>query len=241
MHNCIQGMRFNFFCMRPFIFTLFILLSFYGCSRENGHAGNDEGMLEYEIKYPEDLQGQSVTAFLPSEMTTYIKGNNTLLKIKGGFGLYSLKYISKAAGDSCFTLFKLFDKKMYYPMNSHKTLFVFRELGKPNIKLIKDSIKIIAGFNCNKAVISFQNPKLKPIEVYYTKEIGVKKPNINTPFEDIPGTMMEFNFFYKSLSFNLKAVKFTPVEIDDSEFNVPPDYKLATEGEIEGFIETLLQ
>ncbi|NPA36297.1 MAG: hypothetical protein GXO47_05555 [Chlorobi bacterium] len=228
--------------MRPLFTALIFIVLTYGCTSENKRvSGKTEGVIEYEIKYPESLNSRGVTTFLPDKMTTSIKDNNTLLKINGGFGLYSLRYISKNSGDSCYTLFKLFDKKLYYPMGPHKSLFVFNELGKPKIKLVKDSVKVIAGFNCKKAIVYFSNPGIKPVLVYYTEEIGTKKPNINTPFESIPGTMLEFNFFYKTLSFNVKAVRFTPTAIDDSEFNIPSDYKLTNEKEIEGFIETLLQ
>lgn len=222
-----------------FIFTIFIIS---GCS-EKGKNGKTykEGKLEYKITYPKELQDQGMTALLPDEMITYFKDDNILLTIKGGFGLYNLKYLSRASGDTCYTLFKLFDNKLYAKLGEDQPLFVFKELGKPKITLIKDSVKEIAGFICKKAVISFPGNRFKSVDVYYTDEIGRKKPNINTPFENIPGVLMEFNFFYKNLSFNLKANKFTSLSLPVSYFNVPNGYKETSENEIEGFIATLLQ
>jgi len=206
----------------------------------NGRS-NKEGKLEYKIGYSEQLQSDGATTFLPNKMMSLFKEDKTLISIKGGFGLYNLKYISRASGDTCLTLFKLFDKKLYYPMNNKQTLFVFNELGSPGVKLYKDSTKMIAGFACKKAVISFPKREMRAIEAYYCDEIGRENPNKNTPFEKIPGVLMEFNFFYKELSFNLTAKKFTPLTVPESEFQIPKDYKKTTEKEIESFIGTLLQ
>jgi len=228
--------------MRPFFIFITVIIILTGCNDnvKNEHS-NKEGKLEYKIVYPEQLQSGSAIAFLPDKMTSLFKEDKILISIKGGFGLYNLKYISRASGDTCFTLFKLFDKKLYYPMDDKQTLFVFNELGRPDIKLLEDSVKMIAGFSCKKAVISFPKKGMRAIEAYYTEEIGKENPNKNTPFEKIPGVLMEFNFFYKSLSFNLTAQKFTPLTVTDADFQIPKDYKETTEEEIESFIATLLQ
>lgn len=228
--------------MRPFFIFITAIIIFTGCNDNvtNKH-NNKEGKLEYKIVYPEQLQSSSATAFLPDKMTSLFKEDKILLSIKGGFGLYNLKYISRASGDTCFTLFKLFDKKLYYPMDEKQTLFVFNELGRPNIKLFEDSVKTIAGFSCKRAIISFPQQNMRAIEAYYSEDIGKKNPNKNTPFEEIPGVLMEFNFFYKNLSFNLTAQKFTPLTIAEADFQIPKDYKETTEEEIESFIATLLQ
>jgi len=228
--------------MRPFFLFIFVIILTAGCS--NPPLNNKiytEGELDYSIIYPKQLNGQSSTTFLPDEMISYFKGDDVMMNIKGGFGLYHLKYISRAHGDTCFTLFKLFDKKMYFPMTRKQTLFFFKELGKPVIKLYEDSLKTIAGFKCKKAVISFPGSRLRSINAYYTQEIGRELPNANTPFEKIPGVLMEFNFFYKTLNFKVVAQKFTPVSISDSEFNVPAGYQETTQKEIETLISTLLQ
>jgi GLPGLI family protein len=138
-------------------------------------------------------------------------------------------------------MFKLFDKKMYFPMTNHQTLFFFKELGRPKVKLYEDSVRMIAGFNCKKAVISFPGSRMRSINAYYTLEIGRERPNANTPFEKIPGVLMEFNFFYNTLNFKVVAQKFKPVHIADSEFMVPDGYKETSQEEIESFISTLLQ
>ena len=126
-------------------------------------------------------------------------------------------------------------------MDKKQTLLIFNELGQPRIKLYKDSIKMIAGFPCKKATISFPKTNTRTMDIYYSEEIGKNKPNRNTPFEKIPGVLMQFNFFYKNLSFNLTAEKFTPLAIQESDFQIPKEYKETTEEEIESFIGTLLQ
>ena len=228
--------------MRSFIILISILFLFVGCNNSTEKTTDlTEGKLEYKIIYPKQFDKGKPATFLPSKMITIFKGNDIMMNIKGGLGLYHLKYISKAAGDTCFTLFKLFDKKLYYPMKHKQTLFVFKELGKPKIKLFEDSIKTIAGFLCKKAVISFPKNRIRPFNAYYTEEIGRKRPNVNTPFEKIPGILMEFNFFYKTLTFKVVASKFSPVRISHSEFNIPSGYKKTTQEDLESFITTLLQ
>ncbi len=228
--------------MRPFFILISVIIILTGCidNVKNEH-NNKEGKLEYKIIYSQQLLDEGTTTFLPDKMISIFKDDKMSLSIKGGFGLYYLKYISRASGDTCFTLFKLFDKKLYYPMDKKQTLFIFNELGEPDIKLYIDSIKMIAGFPCKKAIISFPKTNIRAIKAYYTEEIGKKDPNRNTPFKKIPGVLMEFNFFYKNLSFNLTAQKFTPLTMQESDFQIPEEYKETTEEEIESFIGTLLQ
>jgi len=237
----MEMQKINLF-MRPYLILFFLIFLIAGCSNPSEPDKiYTEGELDYSIIYPKQLNGQNSTTFLPDEMITFFKGDDVLMNIKGGFGLYHLKYISKSHGDTCFTLFKLFDKKMYFPMTNSQTLFFFKELGKPVIKLYEDSLKTIAGFVCKKAVISFPGSRIRSINAYYTQEIGREHPNANTPFEKIPGVLMEFNFFYKTLNFKVVAQKFKPMHIAYSEFMVPDGYKQTTQEEIESFITTLLQ
>ena len=179
--------------------------------------------------------------FLPTKMESTFKGKSYKASIKGDLSLYNLEYISKADGDSSMTLFRVFDKRMFHQHNKGENLFLFERFDDPQVEFIDAPNKQIAGVNCKKAMIHFVSSDLPSIPVYYTEETEFKHPKENTPFNDIPGVLMEFQMPFKNLTLTFVAQKVDIKQIKDDVFAVPDNYMSSESDEIDELVSALIQ
>ncbi|MBI9062466.1 MAG: hypothetical protein JEZ14_10800 [Marinilabiliaceae bacterium] len=220
-----------------FVIVLFVLSS---CNLDNSSSKN-EGIVTYAIEYPHQADQKGFTAFLPSELITYYKDDHFKLKFKSEFNIYNLEFISRSQGDSCFTLFKIFDKRLFYAMGQNEELFLFNDLGPSDLVIFNDSTKIIAGINCTKAMLQFEDTSAPDIEIYFSEEINISRPNRHSPFSQVPGLMLEFSMEYQNMHMQIKAQNVSLKKIDSQEFHLPDSYKKTKQDEIKDLVLTLLQ
>jgi hypothetical protein len=95
----------------------------------------------------------------------------------------------------------------------------------------EDSTKVIAGYTCKKAVLTFKDVDgTETTEtIFYTEEIGGKDFNFNNEYYLIPGLMMEY---IKNAGMDI-TLKYTVSEvkkgkISDKIFMTPDDFKELT-------------
>lgn len=220
------------------VFSLVLLLT--NC-QEPAKNTNNQGVITYAINYPEEITNQSFASFLPEKMISIFKDNHYKVNLSGEFNFYNLEYISRSQGDTCYTLFKIFDRKLFYPQSEEGTLFLFQDNDQPHIEFFGDSLKTIAGINCSKAIASFNNGNVSKVELYYTEELGFGHTNANTPFNEVPGTLMQFSIMFQGLKLSMVAESVNYKKIDSDEFLVPKNYKRTTRNEIKDIVSSLIQ
>jgi len=226
--------------MKQTLLLILVVVLFSSCSDKSSLEDSHEGVITYSISYPDQIKAHGLSTFLPGKMTALFKENDYKLHIKGELNLYNLEYISKSKGDTCFTLLRVWDKKIYYPQKKGEELFLFDTNGQPKITFHKDSTKLIAGYNCKMGTAVFPNRTLPAMKFYYTEDINFNDPNANTPFKDVPGPMLEFNINFQgmAISFAAKSVKLK--QIKDDEFTIPESYREANSNEINEIVSSLL-
>jgi len=226
--------------IKDLLIFVIILFTLVGCKLGNSSSKN-EGVVTYGIEYPQQASQKGFTAFLPNELITYYKDDHFKLKFKAEFNIYNLEFISRSHGDTCFTLFKIFDKKLFYAMGQNEELFLFNDLGTSELFIFNDSTKMIAGISCTKAVLHFEDTTTADIEVYFSKEINISSPNRHSPFSQVPGLMLEFSMEYQGMNLRFKAKKVSLEKVDTREFHLPEAYKNTERDEIKDLVLTLLQ
>ncbi|MBS2097324.1 hypothetical protein [Carboxylicivirga linearis] len=226
--------------MKQTLLLILVVALLSSCSDKSASEDSHDGVITYSISYPDQIKAHALSTFLPGEMTAIFKENDYKLHIKGELNLYNLEYISKSKGDTCFTLLRVWDKKLYYPQKEGEELFLFNANGQPKITFQKDSTKLIAGYNCKMGTAVFPDRRLPAMKFYYTEDINFKAPNANTPFKDVPGPMLEFNINFQGMdiSFAAKTVKIK--QIKDDEFKIPESYREADSNEINEIVSSLL-
>ena len=133
--------------MDKFYFLYFTLLIFTGSCSYSTDSAPTQGSITYSISYPDDISQNGFSSFFPNNMQVLYKDQMYKLLLKGDFSIYNLEFISRANGDTCYTLFKIFDKKIYQTMGQKESLFLYSEVGKPKIQFDRFSSKTISGRN----------------------------------------------------------------------------------------------
>ena len=231
------------FINKFFIAIPVVIFLFYSCrdTRKSAPSGLTEGAIVYKITYSQETASQQMSFLFPKEMTLFFKNDMQRLFFKGGLGLYNLDFIYGADSDTVLTLLEvgILNKKLYLPTNN-ADIFIFSEARNADVVMIPDENKEIAGAVAKKAILKSISKDVPDIVIWYTDEVSAELPNKNTPFEKIPGILLESEVTYKNIIFRFQAEKIDSCDVSDDKFTVPADFKLTTISEIEEMINAVI-
>lgn len=227
--------------MKNKLYLFLILVLLFSSCGENGIFSDkiSEGVVEYEITYLEDEKDNPLISLLPTSMSFKFKDNNSVQKIEGWIGIFSMAGIHNVKDGTNSALLKIMNEKYCYQSGFDGEPFGFDRMPDMKIELV-DETKEIAGFQCKKAQISFENPKIEGFEVYYFEKVDLKDPNPNNPFKKIPGVVMEYRMSFQKIPMALKAVKVEEVPVSDEEFDIPDGYEMVSRDKIQEVISNLM-
>jgi hypothetical protein len=213
--------------MKHALGIILISLIVLGCKQSNKPVETaDEGIITYEAHYFTSEKDNPIIALLPNKVELRFKNNNISLTSEGYLGFFSTKFISIYKSDTSRILLKILNNKFNYEFPQNEVAFIYNQLPPKSIDYI-DSTQIIAGYECKMAKLNNYSNSTHPINVFYTNDIGLKKPNRNTPLHKIPGVLMQFETTINKVhaKFVAQSVRFEP--IPEEEFLVPKEYKKA--------------
>jgi GLPGLI family protein len=220
-----------------FFLSLFIIgFLISGCGSKANPKFISEGIIEYKASAvdPEN----TMAAIAPSKMIVRFKDNYTAAEMSAGAGLFGTSFISDPNKKQFINLVKMFGDKSAVRYDSDAVKKEVDADPKPNIEKLSD-IKIIAGYTCNHARVSFPNSKDQGFDLWYTTEINIKNPNWTNPFHEIEGVLMEYQLKRYGLELRFKCTSVIKASIDDEVFQLPADYKIISPKEMgkkfEGF------
>jgi len=197
----------------------------------NAGGGKFEGVITYNITFPNSTLPAEQLAMFPKNSTLSIKGTNTRTESVSAMG----NMIEITNYDKKFTvnLLDMMGKKLAIRKALDEINKDLSKEPKPNIQLT-DETKDIAGYKCKKAIITVEkNGKKTSFEIWYTSELGGRETNFGNPlYQDIDGMLMEFTFQERTLTMKYSVSKVEKKSVPDSIFEIPPDYKLTTEEEL---------
>jgi hypothetical protein len=209
--------------MRHTTLILIILHLFISCSNKSDKKkANAEGIITYKVSYEADEDSNPIIALLPTQVEYKFKNNDISILSEGYLGFFSTKFISKIGEPNSSILFKILNNKMNYEFSSEKIPFIYNHKLATKIKYLKTD-KVIAGYKCKLARVYIQDLP-DPIDVYYTQNICLEKPNRNTPFNKINGVLLEFETTINKVKTKFSAQNVCLTPIDTKEFVIPSDY-----------------
>jgi hypothetical protein len=227
--------------MKHLFLVLYTILLISGCSGNNRPNGLKEGVIDYEIIYPEQLQKEIYASLLPKEMSLVMFDDVLKLKIKGELNLFSLEFLSNYDGDSCYTLLKLPARKVYYPLQPQEKWFLFDDTVISSFKIHPDSIKTFAGISSHLVTIYFKDPQMGVCHAYFSDTIDFNPKGLHTPFDKIPGIPLAFEIKYNNLIFKFKASRFSHSIDKDEQRGIPEGYEMTSRDDLESIISSILQ
>src|ERR1051325_9424239 len=215
----------------------FLMVVFSGCRNiSERFAKTGEGMIVYNVTYPDGKKYGMKELFFPKTITLVFKDEQAAFIATGGMGMVQLV--------------NLLDHKTL----SYTSLLIDHLRGNFACKLVPAEIieneskpvyefepmnefKTVAGIECRKAVVKDASGQ-SSFDVYYDSKI--KFYYWNSPFKDFNHLMLEYTHTVNNLKMKLEAVKVdltTPV--DTSLFHVKGDYKRVNQKEFFAHINEL--
>lgn len=198
-----------------------------------------QGEINYEVIYLSNKSGMP-TNLLPKKVSLKFRANKSITSITGFMGMFSLCNISDFRKHTNTMMLKVMDSKYFYPGEKYAAPFFFDGLSDMNITPTNDT-KLLAGFICKKAIVTFTKASQAPFEVFYTDQIKIKNANKASPFKSIDGVLMQFNIRISNIEMKLIANRYKSEPVSEDIFVIPKDYKRVSREKLSGILEKLLE
>lgn len=219
-HNVVGRKR-----LPTFLLLLTLTLTI-GCSRIT-HKDFSEGYIEYAIEFEDSVVISKFNANMrPNKMVIKFKDNNTINKVEGLSGAFSFAFIQNKKSNKAYTLIKLLNKKLYYQETLEQDSYPFAYSEMPEFTITKtNETTDYLGYKCSVAKATFTDSINAPFNIYYTNEIRIPTPNVNTPFNEIEGVMLKFSTVLLNQRMSVSAISIKSSKISDDEFFITPDHE----------------
>lgn len=227
--------------MNKYSILLILLISIFSlqsCQFDNGKEGITEGTMKYNITYLEDESQNPIISLMPSHLKMSFKDNSVIMEVEGWMGVFKSSFIKDYKNSEAITLLKMLNKKYCYRSADDCGFLGFSEYNNAEIKY-DTVVKTILDFSCKHAKVVIPEKDLS-FDIYYTDEIKIEKPNEFTPFEEIPGVLMEFQIEINGIPMHLNASEVIETEISDDVFVVPDDYEDVPREELDNIFSNLI-
>ena len=191
------------------------------CKQPVQEGSITSGTIEYSIRYLNDDLGGKMEELLPKSMTMVFDQEQAINNIEGFLGMYRLNAFTDFTNRKCSTLLKVFDKDYLYKGKRGEIMCCFDSMEDMEI-VETGEIKVIAGLTCNRAIASFPSNDER-FDIYYTRDIDIRHPNLNNPYKKIDGVLVQFELKLFHLRMEFTADRFTPQSTRQKRRSLPED------------------
>lgn len=184
----------------------------------------DEGIIEYQVSFPE-LGEESLTAtLLPNKMTYVFKEDAFASYFEAAGGVFKNRIVANRDEKKVEHQLKVFRKKIKVMMNERDVMKMLTDY--PKMAVVKtEETDTIAGFFCRKAMLVFEDVTMPEIAVFYTNDINMEMPNWCTQYHEIDGVLMAYEIEEFGVRMKLEATSVKPVSVEEEMLNPTGDYQ----------------
>lgn len=194
-------------------------------------SGKFEGVITFNIAISGPNLSAEQTAMFPKTMTLTVKGSDSRNEAVSAMG--TMGEITNYSKKFTVTLIGMMGKKFAIKKTLEE---ITKDQGNDPKAVVQmtGETKDVAGYKCKKAVITIDNNgKKTTIDAWFTDELGGKELNWgNATYRDIEGMLMEYTLTEQGMTMKYSAASVEKKAVNDSEFEIPADYKLTTEAEL---------
>lgn len=194
-----------------------------------------EGVVDFAITFSDlSPEMKEAEAMLPKTLTMYFKGQSFRGEMPSAMGNTITMY--NAEKKEYYVLMDMMGQKMAIKQTEQE---MKQEQKKESVKNLKVTLsretKVIAGYTCNKAIISFDiEGKSEKLECFYTPMLPSSSNNNSAPgFDQIKGFMMEYGMNMGGIKMKITAQKVREQKVNSNLFNVPEGYTIKTKEELQ--------
>ena len=209
--------------------ALVLILLLGSCSStEKESVKIEQGEIVYDLSYPQFGDDNLIASMFPSSMSFKFKGNMTRSDLKTRMAVFSTTFITDKDNRTLTHLVKIANKKSGLVLDSTEIMNDYAKKPKGMKVTLTDSSKVIAGYSCKHALVTFEGKPEKSFDLYYTEEISINDPNWCSPYQEIPGVLMEARVKKFNIEMQITASEVVPGEYESSEFIIANDFEAIT-------------
>lgn len=180
---------------------------------------------------PKELMPKNLVVTFKDDKIIY-----QLISPIGNSGIVNLSNPSKEIYDTYLSMFTI---KYFYPSKPGELYPGFEAMKGIEIKETSKT-RVISGFQCKNAEVTFPIDRNKIYNVWYTNEIRIKNPNASTPYKQIDGVLMSFFFFIGRSEFHFEADNIYRKEVSDKIFERKDKFVRVSKKDINKFINKMV-
>ena len=210
----------------------------YGCDSLLDDGRVDEGVIEYQVTYPKLDPSSILAELLPTKMVMKFKDDHYITDLSAGFGMFRMNVINNAEDMEFAQMVKLINDRFVVKYNKENAGQFLK--GFPDIEIVETGKKkTIANYECDEAIVTVFADTLETYTIYYTKDIRFDNSNWFTQYAGIDGVLLEYQVERYNLCSRFTANHVLAQEIDNDEFNVPEEYEVIDEEEMNQKMEEI--
>lgn len=188
-----------------------------------------EGIIIYDLKLDGAEELGMMAAMIPTELTVKFKGTKSRSEFATGMS-ETIAITDSKDYKSTVVLLDMMGNK--YAMKVDEAKVTEQKANMPIYDVMETKeTKIIAGYNCKKAVLVNQTTK-EEVTVYYTPEIPYAENSFNAEFSKVKGMPMEYVAKMSNFKITATVREVKKEKIDNSIFVAPAEYKVVTQEEL---------
>jgi hypothetical protein len=216
---------------------LVLTISIFGFTQKN--AKPFQGEITFSITYTGEGMTPMQRAQQASEAKTSYKDN--LQRTDIVTPMANVITLTNMDSMTTYILYDMGEQKFAISVSDkEETKKRIREMIPAKIKYF-DSTKVIAGYNCKKAIITsyYKNQEVAAGEsldsaisnVYYTEELSIPNVNWNTQYKDMKGVLLEYTNAQNDILVKFSAKEVKKKKLPDLLFKIPSGYQIMTKEE----------
>ncbi|MEN8225012.1 MAG: DUF4412 domain-containing protein [Bacteroidota bacterium] len=215
------------------ILSFIMIVTFIMGVSASAFSKDFKGLITYKISWEGMDMDASMAAMMPKLATLAIKGNMSKFEMNMG-AMGKQVQIMNGDEENITYIIDMMGMKYYYVETEEDLAESMKTDAQVEVD-IKSETKEVAGYECKKAVITVNLEGEEMLfTVYFTEEIESASFSMdNAYFQDIPGTLMEFEIEAgQGMTMKMAAISVEKKNISDSEFEVPEGFEQKTKDEM---------
>lgn len=198
-----------------------------------------KGRIVYNITYPGSNIDLAELQELPERALITIK--NELVRTEYSSESAGLSQVKISDGNTgeVVTLLEIMREKYVITRTAREIRNSLQNMPQPDIELT-DKTREILGYECNHAIarVVDENGDIHESDIWYTNEIPGNALNFDSPYNEIPGLMLEYEIRAGALNIRYEAesVK-SRLFVGGHNFTVPRDYQTVTYEELREMLQ----
>ncbi|MDF1571334.1 MAG: hypothetical protein P1P82_06930 [Bacteroidales bacterium] len=222
--------------LRHILLPLLLVLFAFACNRNSGKPGQVEAeYIRYRVNYLDHMAGDIPTSLLPDMMEAYYTKKHVFTRIHGYFGQFSLVQVADLRKNTVTTMLNFFGTKVVHTGKKGEVPAGITQLKNPSLEVTSDTLTV-CGMLSTRGIVCDADGEY---DVYFIEDIGIKSPNITTPYYFIDHVLSDFRVQLSMLKMHLVMFGHEVRKVDPGMFEIPEAYVPVSRETMEHIINSL--